>query len=373
MKHILILYILLFNSFPGFSQSSKENTQIPELLEKAVKRFMADTSRVGVSAGIYKAGEIYTYNSGRTQTGKQDQPTAQTLYEIGSITKTFTGLLLAQAVVDGKVKIDDDIRIYLAEPYPNLAYKGHPIRLFHLINHRSRLPFLLPDNLNLSDYAPDTIPYLISAQQNTYSKEAFLKDLHLAELDTIPGTKYGYSNASTQLLGFILEKVYNRSYEDLIRTYILLPAGMKNTQTGIQKNKATFAKGYNATGKLMPYNPGLLLPAGGIYSSVGDMLKYIEFHLNEKNKLIELSHQPTFGDINDFAIGLNWQMTTTPDGLRKIWQSGGTFGFSSYLVIYPQLNMGIVLLSNQADQTAQGSLENTADSLVKAIHTSGTK
>ncbi len=145
----------------------------------------------------------------------QKKPTANTLYEIGSITKTFTGTLLAQAVVEGKVNIDDDIRKYLSGSYPNLVYKGHPVKLFHLINHTSRLPFLLPNNINLSNFSQDTIPYIVSAQQKNYSKETFLKDLHVVELDTIPGTKYGYSNASTQLLGFILEKLYKYVFDKL--------------------------------------------------------------------------------------------------------------------------------------------------------------
>ncbi len=328
---------------------------------------MSDTSRVGISAGIYHHGQTYVYNDGTIEKHQKKKPTAATLYEIGSITKTFTGALLAQAVIDQKVKMDDDIRLYLNGSYPNLAYRGQPVKLYQLINHTSRLPFLLPNTLDLSRYPPDTIPYLVSAQQKDYSKAAFLNDLHAVTLDTIPGTKYGYSNAASQLLGFLLENVYGSTYPQLLQQYILLPAGMSNTLVSTENKAATFATGYNAKGVPMPYNPAIMLPAGGIYAGVSDMLNYLKFQLDEKNEIVKLSHQPTFGNADDFAIGLNWQMKKYPNGIRKIWQSGGTFGFSSYCVIYPELNIGIVLLSNQADRTAQGALETAADSVFNAI------
>jgi CubicO group peptidase (beta-lactamase class C family) len=90
-----------------------------------------------------------------------------------------------------------------------------------------------------------------------------------------------------------------------------------------------------------------------LHSSVSDMLKYIKFHPSESNEVIKLSHQTTWGDISKYASGLNWQMNKTSAGHRRIWQSGGSFGFSSYCVVFPELSMGIVLLSNEADGNTQ--------------------
>ncbi len=371
MTKTIASILLLSCSFSGLSQPKKQSPDLPAILQTAVSAFMADSSRVGISAGIYRAGKTFVYNAGTLEKRRGTKPGAATLYEIGSITKTFTGALLAQAVVDKKVKLDDDIRLYLNGRYPNLAYKGQPVKLYQLINHTSRLPFLLPNTLDLSRYPPDSIPYLVSAQQKNYSKEAFLNDLHGVTLDTIPGTKYGYSNAASQLLGFLLEKIYGRTYPQLLQQYILRPTGMSNTHVGTGEKTATFATGYNAKGIPMPYNPAIMLPAGGIYAGVSDLLKYVQFQLDEKNEVVRLSHQPTFGNAGDFAVGLNWQMKKYPNGIRKIWQSGGTFGFSSYCVIYPELDIGIVLLSNQADRTAQGALETAADFIFDSIQESG--
>jgi len=134
-----------------------------------------------------------------------------------------------------------------------------------------------------------------------------------------------------------------------------------------EKEMKYFAKGYNGKGILMPYNPDMIGAAGKINSTLSDMLKYIKFHLNENNQVIKLSHTTMFGDIKTFAIGLNWQMNKTSDGYRRIWQSGGSFGFASYCIIYPELNIGIVLLSNEADQTAQNGLGEAAKKIFEII------
>jgi CubicO group peptidase (beta-lactamase class C family) len=75
----------------------------------------------------------------------------------------------------------------------------------------------------------------------------------------------------------------------------------------------------------------------------------------------------TTGKINDYAVGLNWQMKLNPQKKKMIWQSGGTFGFSSYCVAYPELNIALVLLTNESDRTAQGELEEIADKVYLKI------
>jgi len=369
---ILFYVLLTFFDKTQTQRTTRTDNHLKESLDRLVKSsievFMKDTSRVGVSIGVYYNGKTFTYNYGTTQKGINIKPTNNTVYEIGSITKTFTGILLAQAVVDKKVKINDDIRKYLEGNYPNLSYKGQPIKLFQLINHTSGLPFLLPDRKDIFQHSQDSISYFVTTIQSQYTKRKFLNDLHDVKLDTVPGGKFSYSNAGAQLLSFILEKVYGMSYEGSVKKYITVPEKMPDTKLTYTENEMTkFAKGYNGKGMPMPYNPAMIGAAGKVNSTVPDMLNYIKFHLNENNPVIKLSHAPTFGDINNFAIGLNWQMNKTSDGHRRIWQSGGSFGFASYCVIYPELNIGIVLLSNEADQTAQGGLEEAAKRIFEGI------
>ncbi|HEY5371822.1 MAG TPA: serine hydrolase domain-containing protein [Hanamia sp.] len=378
MTKSLFIFICLLQQVTGKTQIIQERiptdnrmrTGIDTIVQNAVIAFINDTSRVGLSVGVYKDGKIYTYNYGSLEKGKQKLPSNKSIYEIGSITKTFTGTLLAQAVLDKKVKIDDDIRKYIDGSYPNLEYQGQPIRLFHLINHMSGLPFFLPNKPEIFQNANyDSLPFTICHIQKQYSRLNFFEDLHKVKLDTVPGFNFHYSNAGAQLLGYILERLYKMPYDKLLEKYISAPLSMKSTSPFYSKNElGNLAKGYNNKGNIMPYNPIQLEAAGGIYSTVADMLKYVRFHLNENNKIVALSHKITWGNIKDFGIGLNWQEKKVSDGNRKIWQSGGTFGFSSYCVIYPELNTGIVILTNEADQTAQGGLEEAANKIFESIN-----
>jgi len=374
MNKYLFTIIIFFHATLARTQSiethipndNKLKTHLDTVVEKSTIPFMNDPSKVGLSIGIYKNGNLYYYNYGSTQKGKPGLPTNKTVYEIGSISKTFTGTLLAQAVKDKKVKINDDIRKYIDGDYPNLEYQGRSIKLSYLVSHISGLPFFLPDDPNLfrnPNY--DSLPFTISTTQQNYSKQKFFKDLHKVQLDTVPGYKFHYSNAGAQLLKYILEKVYKMPYDKLLSKYITEPLKMQHSNSLFSKNDRTLlVKGYNEKGKPMPYNPQILDAAGGIFSTTADMLRYLKFHLNESNDVVALSHKLTTGDINGHAIGLNWQEQMTSARQKKIWQSGGTFGFSSYCAIYPELHFGIVLLTNESDPGAQHGLEEIADKII---------
>lgn len=369
------LLVLLLIPFFGRSQKNIPTDNVMEkgldsFVHKTVMPFISQPSKVGLSIGIYKFDETFTYNYGTTQIDKQILPTNKTIYEIGSISKTFMGTLLAQAVKDQKVKMNDDIRLYVEGSYPNLEYKGSPIRLYHLVSHISGLPFFMPDQPDLfKNPNYDSLPFMISRIQKDYTKEKFMVDLHQVKLDTVPGYHFHYSNSGAQLLKYILEKVYNKPFDKLLDIYINRPLLMVNTTSLFSKNGTKqLAKGYSEKGNLMPYNPQMLDAAGGIYSTVSDMMSYLKFHLDESNEVVSMSHRVTTGNIKDYAVGLNWQEQLTSRRQKKIWQSGGTFGFSSYCVIYPELKIAIVMLTNESDQRAQGEMEEMANKIFEKIN-----
>ena len=342
---------------------------IDEVVEKSARKFMSDPHSVGLSVGVFKANKIYTYNFGEVEKGKGELPTEHTIYEIASITKTFTGVLLAQAVNEKKVRLEDDVRKYLVGNYPNLEFNDQPIRLVHLINHTSRLPFVLPDRPELfQNPDPIELPKILTKIESNYTRADFYEDLHKVKLDKVPGTEFKYSNSAAQLLGYILERLYGLRYEQLVIQKIAKPLGMRETKITLSENeKKRLAKGHYENGSIALPGTPQTQAAGALRSSVSDMLKYISFHLNENNEVIRLSHQTSWGDIRYYASGLNWQMIKTAEGQRKIWQSGGSFGFSSYCAVFPDLNVGIVLLSNEADQNSQGRLNSMADELLAGL------
>jgi len=378
MKSSLFIFFALLSAQITAQVGSKKMTsnstlraRLDSIVNEAAKTFMSDTTQVGLSIGIIKDEIMYTFHYGSTEKGKELLPTNSTIYEIGSISKTFTGTLLAQAMIDKKVNLNDDIRKYLTSSYPNLEYQGHLIKIVHLANHTSGLPLLLPDIPQLFQYPQDSIPGLITALYRNYTSDSFWRDLHKIEIRTQPGGNANYSNVGAQLIGLILERTYNQSYGALVKKYITEPLGMTYTNVTYTEGaiKRRFAKGYNRRGIRMPYNHTLsiLQPAGGICSTVTDMLKYIKMHLNEKNSIINLCHRATFGDTNSSAMGLFWEITRRPDGKLIIWHAGATFGFSSYCALFPYLNLGIIVLSNEYDMRSLEKLAYLANKIVNKL------
>lgn len=370
----IVLILSAVTQMPGQKSDPQgkvgfKSVDVGRVVNEAAHKFMSEQHSVGLSVGIMKDGRSRTYNFGEVEKGKKERPSQHTIYELASITKTFTGVLLAQAVVEGKVKLDDDVRKYLDGSYPNLEFEGQPIKLFHLINHTSRLPFVMPDRPELfRNPDPYELPKILTAIESNYTRENFYEDLHKVQLDKAPGTEFKYSNSGAQLLGYVLEKIYGMPYERIVLHKIAEPLGMTETKITLTAAETKrLAKGHYDNGRIALYGTPQTQAAGALRSSISDMLKYMSYHLNENDEVIRLSHQTTWGDIKYYASGLNWQMNKTPSGRRRIWQSGGSFGFSSYCAIYPELRLGIVLLSNESDQNSQGRLNSMADEILMGI------
>ncbi|MDP9081713.1 MAG: beta-lactamase family protein [Bacteroidota bacterium] len=361
-KLILIVVAISQATCVAFAQDSQK---MDTIVDHAARDFMKGNSWIGFSAGVIKDGKTYQYSYGSIKKNENQKPTGQTLYEIGSITKTFGSLLLAHAVLEKRVKLDDDIRKYLKGNYPNLEYKGKPIQLLHLVNLTSRLPDNLPDKPEaFKNLSPDSMSFAMAKLHNGYTKENLLADLHKAKVDTVPGIIPAHSNVAAQLLGIILENIYQKPYEELLREYVTGPLKMDHTFMTVPADKAgLLATAYNDKGMAMPYIPKDAWAAGGLHSSIDDMIKYLKFQLDEKDPAVKMTHQPAWGDVNTFALGLNWFINKTGDGKLTIHDDGTTLGFTCYFMLYPEMNFGMVLLVNQISQTANNDLGKIAEKI----------
>ena len=372
MPFFRLLLLCCFAGAPGFvfGQGSTKQTNPDSLVKKLGNDFIKNPEAVGLSVGVYDNGKTYHYHFGETEKGNNQLPTENTVYEIGSITKTFASTLLAYAVLEKKVKLEDDIRKYLGGNYPNLAYEGKPIRLVHLANLTSGLPNWLPDRPEIfANPEPDSIPYALMAVHRDYTRQHFYEDLRKVKLDTLPGAVPKHSNVGAQLLGYILEGVYKTSFGELLEKYLVKPLGMKNTALMTSgPTPGLSAKGHNEKGQVMPFiDMKEMQPAGGLRSTTADMLKYIRFQLDESNPAVRMTHRETWEKPGERAVGLNWQIDKTAGGTRYIWHTGGTFGFSSYVVLYPASGVGLVLLANESDASAQSKLMALADRIFKSM------
>lgn len=375
MKKALLSLAFLTYSLISVAQTNPTKTPndnqlktgLDSLVDQTVSAFMKNNVRVGISIGIIKDGKSYLYNYGSTSRDKQELPTGNTVYELASITKTFGATLLAKLVIDKKIDLKDDIRKYLKEEYPNLSYNGTPITVVNLANLTSGLPNWMPDKDLFSKANPDSIPYILDSVHRKYSIKDFYRDLHQIKLQVPPSTVARHCNTAAQLLGHMMETVYQNSFENLLKIYFVEPLKMKNTvliQPG--KQPAHMAKGYDGKGRVMPVIDWEdLRVAASIASTSADMLKYMAFQLNEANEVVRLSHQPTFGKLEEGAIALNWKVKQAGNSKRSISHTGGSLGFSSYMVFYPESNSGVVLLANDAAQSTQGELIALSEKIIK--------
>lgn len=364
----LAISIVLFMAIPSFAftQTATDNPKRSGLdiaVQTAVDTFFKDGCHVGLSIAVFDHGKISFYNYGSTNKQVQQLPTTVSVYEIGSLTKTFTGTLLAKAVIENKVNIDADIRRYLKQPYPNLQYKNIPISLRQLATHQSSLPTDLPDNSELfrnPDF--DKLPYQLIEREKEYDNIKYREALHRLLPDTIPGSIYfKYSNIGVKLESFILEDVYEKTYSQLLQKNIFSRLGMPHTFLTM-KDSSQLVDGYSPTGKPMPHALDNAGAAGGIRSCTSDMAKYLAWHMNETDPLVRETHSILHGDLFYYARGYHWNMEKK-DARKKIWQSGGTFGMSSAMIMYPAEQIGFVLLANDACMDTQGKLSTIAENV----------
>jgi len=372
MKRILLAVCVLLlrlhltvNGQVPTDNPQRSNTD--KAVHAAIIAFFSDGCHVGLSLAVYDHGKISLYNYGSVKKGSKQLPTTTSQYEIGSLTKTFTGSLLAKAVLDNKVDLDTDIRWYLKEPYPNLQYAGIPITLRQLATHQSGLPTDVPDNSELFKQPDfDKLPFQLIAREKSYDNDKYRQELHLIKPDTIPGSIYfRYSNIGVKLESFILEDIYQKSYEQLLEKFIFSPLGIQHTVLTV-RDSSNMVSGYSSTGKLMPYALDNAGSAGGIRSCSADMAKYLIWHMNEKDPWVRETHSILHGDLFYYARGYHWNMEKK-QARKKIWQSGGTFGMSSAMIMYPQEQIGFVLLANDACMDTQGKLSTIAENVIQAM------
>jgi CubicO group peptidase (beta-lactamase class C family) len=364
--------LLLSLTLPGLLAAPQARAGVPAGVDAAIVRaaaaFMADPRAVGLSVGVIQPGRQHSRHFGTVSKSRPHVADDRSIYPIASLTKTFAGALLAQAQLDGKLKLDDDIREHLHGSYPNLEFEGQPIRIYHLLNHRSGLPRLLPDRPEAAPDFPSGVPYAqrLSALVAGTTRPGFYEGLHQVRLTAAPGARFQYSNAGAQLAGHILERLYGGSFETLVRQRIAAPLGMRDTCiTLTAQQKQRLADGYDETGTPQAPFPDQMQAAGALKSTLADMLAYARWQLAERDPAVRLSHQPTWRDGED-AVGLNWQMLTR--GTRRvIFQDGSHPGYACLLVLHPESGIAIVLLSNEIDRNTAQRLATLANDIGKSL------
>ena len=348
-KSYLFVLLVIFNGYTAQTQfqtkkinylsDNKKQTALDSVVENALADFIQNPQNCGFSVGVVKDSIAYFYNYGETKRGNNILPKQNTLYEIGAISKTFCGIILAYAVTEGKIKLDDDIRKYLPGEYPNLETNKHKIEIKHLANHSSGLPAVPEDIRDQKDY--DSLnPY------KNYDKNKLFNYLRTVKLAIEPGQVSEYSNTGMALLGIILESVYNKTFDELLKEKICFPNNMNNTAVNLTPFQIPqLCDGYDNSGNRMPHwNLGAFVAAGGIISCTNDMINYLSYNMAEKNAAVEMAHTSTIDKGLNVALG--WHILNTKYNNELVWHNGATFGFSSFCGFIKAKNAGVVIFSN---------------------------
>lgn len=338
MKHAIACVALMTMLAPG-AGAQAPNAALRKMAEAQVRSGAVP----GLVLGTIVGNEVRVEGFGSVARGRAGRPDADTLYEIGSLTKTFTALLLADAVARGTLKLDDPVARLLPD-YRIPAFGERQVSLLDLATQTSGLP-RLPSNL-----APPRVdnPY---ADYSAAKLKTFLGSHTLVRA---PGAQYEYSNLGYGLLGTALAAHAGKDYAALVGERITGPLGMRSTALALTDElRARLAPGHDAGGlPVANWDFDSLAGAGAIRSTVPDMLRYLKALMHPASaaalpglRLVVQPQRASGGNGEQIALG--WQIRQM-GGHTVAWHNGMTAGYASFMAFTTDGTRGVVVLANGA-------------------------
>jgi len=336
-----------------------------ELRTILARRIDEERQSVGLVIGLLESTSRRLVSHGELEQGDPRPLTGDTVFEIGSITKVFTALLLMEMVERGEVALSDPVAMYLPDGVTVPQREGRRITLQDLATHRSGLP-RLPSNFLPKDRSNPYTDYGVDQLYEFLSGYALSRDIDL---------KIEYSNLGFGLLSHALERRAGLDYESLVRSRILDPLGMSSTRMTLTQEMTTqFASGHN--GKLErvgTWDFSTLAGAGALRSTANDLLTFLSAQLDDSasplrdamTAMLRLPHPSG----RESAIG--WQVVTldgtfTRDSHRIVWMNGGTGGYLSFCGFEPIARTGVVVLANASSVSSAQAITNLGLHLLDA-------
>ncbi len=294
----------------------------------------------GIAVAIHQDGKTIYYAYGYADLANQRKVDSKTLFEIGSITKTFTTVMAAQLAEEGKLSLDDPIQKFLPQGVTAPTRAEKVITFADLASARSGLP-RMPENFHPADESNPYIDYTEAMLFSFLSGYSLTRDI---------GSQYEYSNLGMGLLGVLVGRIESKAYREAVSTRILTPLKMKstfmNTPGRTDKNAAVGYSGKQAAKAWTWTDQSSLQGAGGLLSNAEDMMTYLLANLSpgtdNLGRAMTTSHQPRM-DIgrNNMKIGLGWHIRN-----KIVWHNGGTGGFRSFAGFDPEKKLAVVILTN---------------------------
>ena len=323
---------------------------------KGIKLFLHDNFRQTngcIVIGLVDKHGSRSFSAGKLDNGTDQEANGDTFFFIGSVSKTFTALLLEDMVERGEMKLGDPVAKYLPKSVRMPSRGGKEITVLDLATHAAGLPFN-PDNMTGAD---------AKEQYETYTVEKMYAFLSGYALDRDPGTEFGYSNVGMALLGHVLALKAGTNFESLVVDRICRPLHMDNTCITLRPElKARLAMGHDDSGKPSPpRNFQVYSPAGNIHSTANDLLKYASANaglapskvasLMEKTHVIRFTDTRGAPDIPGFGVfgrtAMDWvdRGAYQPPGMELLGHADGAGSYHAFVGFDKKQRRGVVVLS----------------------------
>ena len=321
------------------SPAPLSDTDVKQIL---VDRIDRDRQSIGIVVGLVGPTGRHVIAYGALDKGDIRPLNGDTIFEIGSVTKVFTSLLLADMAARGEVALSDPISKYLPPDVKAPMRNNQSITLTDLATHTSGLP-RLPTNFTPTDPANPYADFSVPQLYQFLSTYTLSRDI---------GSQYEYSNLGGGLLGHLLARRAEMSYEALVRTRITEPLRMTSTTITLSPDqRARLAVGHNAQlDRVANWDLPTLAGAGALRSSANDMSTFVEANLGLWTSPLAsvmgamlTTRRPTGAPGLDIALG--WHILTR-SGRNLVWHNGGTGGYRSFVGYDATARLGVVVLSN---------------------------
>lgn len=337
MKIFMSVFIALLIGLSPVCRA--QNNDISEEVRENIKFRVGNGVNAGIVVGVITSDGTTFYSYGKKSMKTNELVDENSVFEIGSISKTFTAILLADMVVKGELTLDDPLQQLLPNGITAPTRNGESIKLYHMANHTSSLPSL-PDNLTPSRVNPF----------GDYSEEKLYAFIDGYELTRDIGSEYEYSNYALGLLGHVLAEKSRMSYEEKMVEVIAKPLKLENTSTLLTpKVKEYLAMGHSNGVEVESWDFTTLAGAGAIRSNAVDMTNYLAANMGLNKSVLypamKLSHKNSRSEGSTPIVGLAWH-TRLHDESKIVWHDGGTAGYATFVGFIKDGEKGVVVLSN---------------------------
>ncbi len=315
--------------------------QPPASLEEMLASGIKQKEAIGVSVLVFENVTANYYAKGSATSTRSKEINGDTQFEIGSITKSFVSLLTMIAAEENLLTIDDPIGNFLPAHVHMPGRMEQEIKIRHLLTHRSGLPFI-PDNINRKNQVEEFL---------NYTEQDLFDFLNQYEVTGKPGEDFVYSLVGYGMMGYILEGVYNRSLDELIKSKITRPLNMHRTSINYEEHPDdNYADGY-MKGEVTNWYRNkhcVLNGSGGIRSTANDLLIYMKAQAGLiDTPLLECMKktQEVQFENKDVKVCSGWFKEND-----LIFHAGSSDGFFSFVALEPATNKIIIIQANNNNQ-----------------------